>query len=277
MLNLKFPAIMGILNVTPDSFSDGGKYLDTQSAIAHARTMIAEGADIIDIGGESTRPGAEPISPEEELDRVIPVIEGVRAFSTVPLSIDTSTPAVMAAAADAVANLINDVRSLRREGALAMAARTGLPVCLMHMQGDPRTMQMNPVYDDLIGEITAFFEERMEQCARAGIGEEKILLDPGFGFGKTVDHNLVLINQLHQFEPLGRPLLVGLSRKSTIGAIVSGISKDRLIGSVAGAVIAYMHGASLLRVHDVGATRQALAVAVAIGNARVESGNKGNK
>ncbi|MEX0943178.1 MAG: dihydropteroate synthase [Pseudomonadales bacterium] len=277
MLDLKFPAIMGILNVTPDSFSDGGKYLDTQSAIAHARTMIAEGADIIDIGGESTRPGAEPISPEEELDRVIPVIEGVRAFSTVPLSIDTSTPAVMAAAADAGANLINDVRSLRREGALAMAARTGLPVCLMHMQGDPRTMQMNPVYDDLIGEITAFFEERMEQCARAGIGEEKILLDPGFGFGKTVDHNLVLINQLHQFEPLGRPLLVGLSRKSTIGAIVSGISKDRLIGSVAGAVIAYMHGASLLRVHDVGATRQALAVAVAIGNARVESGNKGNK
>lgn len=264
MLDLKFPAVMGILNVTPDSFSDGGRFFDTGSAVEHARLMINQGAHIIDVGGESTRPGAAPVSPDEELDRVIPVIEQIRAFSDIPLSVDTSTPAVMASAARAGVNLINDVRALRREGALASAAGTGLPVCLMHMQGDPRTMQMNPAYQDLIGEITAFFVERMEQCERAGIGQEKILLDPGFGFGKTVEHNLVLVNQLHRFARLGRPLLVGLSRKSTIGQIVSGMADDRVIGSVAGAVVAYLKGASVLRVHDVGATVQALAVAVAI-------------
>lgn len=276
MLDLKFPAVMGILNVTPDSFSDGGRFFDTGSAVDHARAMINQGADIIDIGGESTRPGAAPVSPDEELDRVIPVIEHIRAFSNIPLSVDTSTPAVMAAAAKAGASLINDVRALRREGALATAARTGLPVCLMHMQGDPRTMQMNPVYQDLIGEITAFFAERMEQCEQAGIGKDKILLDPGFGFGKTVEHNLVLVNQLHRFAQLGRPLLVGLSRKSTIGQIVSGMADDRVIGSVAGAVVAYLKGASVLRVHDVGATVQALAVAVAINSEAAPLGKAAN-
>jgi dihydropteroate synthase len=280
MLDLKFPAVMGILNVTPDSFSDGGRFFDTGSAVDHARALINQGAHIIDVGGESTRPGAAPVSPDEELDRVMPVIEQIRAFSDIPLSVDTSTPAVMAAAARAGVNLINDVRALRREGALASAASTGLPVCLMHMQGDPRTMQMNPVYQDLIGEITAFFVERMEQCERAGIGQEKILLDPGFGFGKTIEHNLVLVNQLHRFAHLGRPLLVGLSRKSTIGQIVSGMADDRVIGSVAGAVVAYLKGASVLRVHDVGATVQALAVAVAINsesaplNGALEQGSK---
>ena len=239
MLAMPFPAVMGILNVTPDSFSDGGRYLQHDRAIEHARQMIVEGADIIDIGGESTRPGAEPVSLGEELDRTIPVIEALRRESDIPISIDTSSGGVMLEAAAAGANLINDVRALHREGALEAAASTGLPVCLMHMQGEPGNMQDDPRYDDLVGEVLIFFQERMEQCERAGISTERLLLDPGFGFGKTPAQNLELIHRLPEFAAVGRPVLVGLSRKSTIGMIVTG--EDRLYGSVAGAVVAVQH------------------------------------
>ncbi len=262
MLAMPFPAVMGILNVTPDSFSDGGRYLQHDRAIEHARQMIVEGADIIDIGGESTRPGAEPVSLGEELDRTIPVIEALRRESDIPISIDTSSGGVMLEAAAAGANLINDVRALHREGALEAAASTGLPVCLMHMQGEPGNMQDDPRYDDLVGEVLIFFQERMEQCERAGISTERLLLDPGFGFGKTPAQNLELIHRLPEFAAVGRPVLVGLSRKSTIGMIVTG--EDRLYGSVAGAVVAVQQGAAIVRVHDVRPTVDALRVLRAI-------------
>ncbi len=268
MLSLELPAVMGVLNVTPDSFSDGGQFNDPERATARALQMVAEGAQIIDVGGESTRPGAEPVSIAEELTRTIPVIEAIRARCDIAISIDTSTPEVMHAAAEAGASLINDVRALRRPGALEAAAKSGLPVCLMHMQGEPANMQDNPRYDDLLADIRAFFLERMEQCAGAGISEERVLLDPGFGFGKTPEQNLLLINRLAEFAALGRPLLVGLSRKSTIGKIV-GAASDRLFGSVAGAVVATINGASILRVHDVAATVEALKVVTAIDRERV--------
>mgnify|MGYP003648834926 CR=1 FL=1 len=258
------PAIMGILNVTPDSFSDGGKFVQRDAALRHVEQMLQEGADVIDVGGESTRPGADPVSTQEELDRVVPVLESVRRISDIPLSVDTSTPEVMREAAAVGASLINDVRALRRDGAMAAAQQTGLPVCLMHMQGDPKTMQMHPVYQDLIGEIREFFVARIEACQEAGIQRELILLDPGFGFGKTPQQNLQLINQLDLFSDLGCPLLVGLSRKSTIGEVLQPQSDDRLVGSLVGAVWAYLRGASILRVHDVAATRDALAMATAL-------------
>ena len=258
------PAIMGILNVTPDSFSDGGKFVQRDAALRHVEQMLQEGADVIDVGGESTRPGADPVSTQEELDRVVPVLESVRHISDIPLSVDTSTPEVMREAAAVGASLINDVRALRRDGAMAAAQQTGLPVCLMHMQGDPKTMQMHPVYQDLIGEIREFFVARIEACQEAGIQRELILLDPGFGFGKTPQQNLQLINQLDLFSDLGCPLLVGLSRKSTIGEVLQPQSNDRLVGSLVGAVWAYLRGASILRVHDVAATRDALAMATAL-------------
>ena len=252
------PMVMGILNVTPDSFSDGGQFLNRDAAIWRVRQMIDEGADIIDVGGESTRPGADPVPPALELDRVIPVIETIRSLSDIVISVDTSTPEVMTAAVAAGANLINDVRALRREGALAAAAETGASVCLMHMKGDPKTMQLDPHYDDLFGEVTAFFRERMAACAEAGIPQENILLDPGFGFGKTPEHNLQLINRLDEFACLDAPLLIGLSRKSTLGKVLGSDTEDRLIASVTGAVAAYQKGASVLRVHDVKETVQAL-------------------
>jgi dihydropteroate synthase len=251
---------MGVINVTPDSFSDGGKFVSVPSALDRALAMISEKVDLIDVGGESTRPQADSISPQLELDRVIPVIKAIREHSDVCLSIDTSTPEVMAEAAAEGVDLINDVRALRRPGALKMAAQTGLPVCLMHMQGDPKTMQMNPQYTNLIEEINNFFSSRIEACHEAGIPRENIVLDPGFGFGKLPEHNLELVNRLDEFLGHGMPLLVGLSRKSTIARIVD----DRVIGSIAGAIMAVIHGAKVVRVHDVGETVEALKMVTAI-------------
>lgn len=264
MLALRYPAVMGILNVTPDSFSDGGRFNTVAAALAHSRAMIEAGADIIDVGGESTRPGALAVSLSEELERVVPVIERIRSVSDIPVSVDTSTPEVMRAAASAGASMINDVRALRRQGAVQAAAATGLPVCLMHMQGEPGTMQRAPRYHDLIGEIIAFFQERLDQCEKAGITPENVILDPGVGFGKTPAHNLQIINRLSEFRALGRPLLVGLSRKSTIAKMIGDTTRDRTFGSVAGAVMAVARGASIVRVHDVGPTVDALKVTAAI-------------
>lgn len=264
MLKITRPMVMGILNVTPDSFADGGRYLAPDHALERARQMIDEGVDIIDVGGESTRPGAAPVRVDEELARVVPVIEAIKAQCRVAVSVDTSTPEVMTAAAAAGADLINDVRALQREGALAAAAASGLPVCLMHMQGEPRTMQDKPAYDDIVGEIIAFFAARLQACDAAGIGRDKVLLDPGFGFGKTAVHNLQLINRLQGFVALGQPVLVGASRKSTIGLLLGDAEADRLQGSVAMAIAAFMRGASVLRVHDVAATVQALRVVAAV-------------
>jgi len=264
MLQIKRPMVMGILNVTPDSFIDGGRYLTLAPAVSQARLMIEQGADIIDVGGESTRPGATPVSVDEELARVIPVIEAIRAESDVPISIDTSSPEVMQAAAQAGADMINDVRALQRDGALTMAAGLGLPVCLMHMQGRPENMQQNPTYDNVVTDISEFFVERIRQCLAAGMPLSGIVLDPGFGFGKTIAHNLQLVNRLAEFSHLGCPLLVGLSRKSTIGKILGSVTTERLQGSVAAAVLAFINGASIVRVHDVEPTVQALRVVNAI-------------
>lgn len=250
------PVVMGILNVTPDSFSDGGRFVDLDTAFDHAMTMIGEGAHIIDIGGESTRPGAAAVSVSEEIDRVIPIIEKIRSVSSVPLSIDTSKPEVMSVAAEAGVNMINDVKALQAEGALKAAQTSELHVCLMHMKGEPRTMQDDPSYDDLVREIGEFFRERIAACEEAGISRSKLILDVGFGFGKTPVHNLMLINRLDEFRALGLPLLVGLSRKSTIGLI----DEDRLAGSIAGALAALENGADLFRVHDVKETVSALKV-----------------
>jgi len=248
------PLVMGILNVTPDSFSDGGQFVELDRAIAHAERMHSEGADIIDIGGESTRPGAEPISIEDELARVLPVLEGLRGLSQ-PLSIDTSKAEVIKEAAALGIDLINDVRALQQEGALDAAVKAQVPVCLMHMQGSPGSMQSNPDYEDLFTEINHFFKNRVAECVAAGISPEHIILDPGFGFGKTAQHNMALINRLEEFKVLNKPLLVGLSRKSTIGLINN---DERLIASVTGAVIAVQNGASIVRVHDVMETVSAL-------------------
>ncbi|XOV85960.1 MAG: dihydropteroate synthase [Pseudomonadota bacterium] len=264
MLNLSFPAVMGILNVTPDSFSDGGLFVEPAAALAHARRMISAGADLIDIGGESTRPGAAAVSVDVELERTVPLVRAIRKESDVPLSIDTSSPEVMREAASAGVDLINDVRALQRKGALAAAAETGLPVCLMHMQGQPATMQQNPHYSDLVAEIKAFFQARIAACEAAGIDRSRLLLDPGFGFGKTPAQNLRLINQLDTFTSFGLPILVGLSRKSTIGEVLGDPDEDRKYGSIAGAVMAVARGASIVRVHDVAETVQAIAVARAI-------------
>ncbi|MCB1694101.1 MAG: dihydropteroate synthase [Pseudomonadales bacterium] len=263
---------MGILNVTPDSFSDGGRFETLDAAVARARQMIDEGADIIDIGGESTRPGADPVPADVERERVIPVLKAIRAFSDIPVSVDTSSPEVIEAAAQAGASMINDVRALRRDGALAAAAATGLPICLMHMKGDPKTMQADPHYDDVVSEVIDFFMSRIGACESAGIDRDRLVLDPGFGFGKTPAHNLTLVNRLGMLKDLGRPLLVGLSRKSTIAKILAGGSADLVLGSVAGAVVAVLRGADIVRVHDVGPTVQALRVTTAIQRENI-SGN----
>ena len=254
VLDLTRPAVMGILNVTPDSFSDGGRYSVASEALYAAEKMAVEGAAIIDVGGESTRPGALAVSIEQELNRVIPVIESISSSVDVIISVDTSSPVVMTAAANAGASLINDVRALNRPGALEAAAETGLPVCLMHMQGNPEVMQSAPFYDDVFVELNLFFDAAIERCISAGISKHKLLIDPGFGFGKTLEHNLILMKRLDEFVMRGLPVLVGVSRKSMIGAILDRPVDQRLYGSLAAASYAVMKGAKVIRTHDVSAT-----------------------
>lgn len=255
---------MGILNVTADSFSDGGSFITRQAALRRAREMVAEGAAIVDVGGESTRPGASPVDVQEELDRVVPVIEAIRAELPTVVSVDTSKPGVMRAAVAAGAGLINDVRALREDGALQAAVELGVPVCLMHMQGEPRTMQVAPHYQDVITEVKAFLEERLAQCRQAGIQEGRLLIDPGFGFGKTVAHNLSLMKRLKEFMDLGVPVLVGASRKSLIGAVLEVPVDKRVYGSIALAALAVTQGASVIRAHEVAATVHAVKMAAAV-------------
>ncbi|MGA9032812.1 MAG: dihydropteroate synthase [Sulfuricaulis sp.] len=257
-LDLSRPAVMGILNVTPDSFSDGGVFLSRESAIAHARRMADEGADIIDVGGESTRPGAQPVSAQEEMDRVVPVIEALRGNFPLPISIDTSKPEVMRAAVAAGAGFINDVRALRDEGALEAAASLQVPVCLMHMQGEPRGMQENPRYRDVLSEIGDFLRTRLQAARAAGIPAQRLVIDPGFGFGKTLEHNLELLRGLKKLQSLGAPILVGLSRKSLIGKALGLPVEGRLQASVALALMAVQNSARIVRVHDVGPTVETL-------------------
>ena len=260
-LTLDRPRVVGILNVTPDSFSDGGLYADLDAAVAHGLAMVEQGADMLDVGGESTRPGAADVPLDEELSRVLPVIEALAARCAVPISIDTSKPDVMRAAVAAGAGMINDVYALRREGALDAAASLGVPVCLMHMQGEPRGMQDDPHYDDVVGEVHRFLTDRLFACELAGMDRRKVLVDPGFGFGKTLEHNLELLRELRRFADLGAGVYAGLSRKSMIGAITGrSAPAERVAGSVAAALIAVQHGAKLVRVHDVAATVDALAV-----------------
>lgn len=254
VLDLSRPHVMGILNVTPDSFSDGGRFAARDAALRHAAEMVAAGATLIDVGGESTRPGARPVSLVEELERVLPVVEAIAAELDVVISLDTSTPAVMREGARLGAGLINDVRSLRREGALQAAAETGLPVCLMHMLGEPGTMQQSPVYRDVVAEVGDFLAERLAVCVAAGIASERVLLDPGFGFAKTLAHNLSLFKRLEVLLALGRPLLVGVSRKSMIGQALGREVDRRLYGGLALAALAVAKGACILRVHDVAET-----------------------
>ncbi|MDU1143010.1 dihydropteroate synthase [Aeromonas rivipollensis] len=259
-LSLERPHVMGILNVTPDSFSDGGRFKQLELALAHARQMTEEGATLIDIGGESTRPGAPDVSEQEELDRVIPVVERMVQELDVMISLDTSKAAVMRAGCAAGAHLINDVRALLEPGALVAAAEADVPVCLMHMQGQPRTMQAEPHYDDLLGEVRAFFDERIAACLDAGIPRQHLLLDPGYGFGKTVVHNYQLLAEQQKLLDYGLPLLVGMSRKSMIGNLLGRPVDERLAGSLACALIGLQHGARIIRVHDVRATMDALRV-----------------
>ncbi len=263
-LDLSRPRVMGIVNVTPDSFSDGGKFSPTNLAVEHALQLIADGADILDIGGESTRPGATPVSLHDELSRVIPVIEALSAVTTVPLSIDTYKPEVMRAAIAAGADIVNDVRALQEEGALEIVANSSAGVCLMHMQGTPQTMQLNPSYADVIAEVKQFLTDRLEAALAHGIAKERILLDPGFGFGKTTAHNIALIQHLDTLVEIGLPLLVGLSRKSVLGKIAGGDEQQRLHASIAASVILAMKGAKIVRVHDVKATVDALKVVAAV-------------
>ena len=254
------PLVCGILNVTPDSFSDVGRFLDPQRAIAHGMELARQGADLIDIGGESTRPGAQPPTLDEELDRVAPVVQSLARLTDVPLSVDTSRPEVMREAVRVGASMINDVRALRMPGAPDAAAELGVPVCLMHMQGEPGTMQRSPRYHDVVSEVRRFLADRMRAAELAGVNQELILVDPGFGFGKTLAHNVTLLAELRQFTGLGARIMVGLSRKSMIGAITGRPVELRLAGSVAATIIAVQRGANVVRVHDVAATRDALAV-----------------
>ena len=256
---LRKPLIMGVLNVTPDSFSDGGCFVDVENAYHHAQDMIMQGADLIDIGGESSKPGAKPVSLTEELARVIPVIERIRAISDVCLSIDTCKAEVMKAAVMAGATFINDISALTGEGALFVAARLDVPVCLMHMQGVPQSMQDNPHYmNDVVDEINDFFRQRIEACLQTGLRRENIILDPGFGFGKSVSHNLCMVRRLNEFQQHGLPLLLGVSRKSTLGAALQLPVSERLSAGIALAVFAALQGVSIIRTHDVKETYQAL-------------------
>ena len=263
-LDLTHPLVMGVLNVTPDSFSDAGRFASPDEAVQHGLRLAAEGAALIDVGGESTRPGARPVTAEEELRRVLPVIEQLRRATTAVISIDTSKPEVMRAAASAGAGFINDVRALREPGALEAAAASGCGLCLMHMQGEPRTMQVAPHYRDVVGEVRAFLAARVAACRDAGIDAARITIDPGFGFGKSLEHNLTLLRHLPELAADGPPVLVGLSRKSTVGKLTGREPGERVYGSVALAVIAALKGAHIIRAHDVAATVDALKVAAAV-------------
>ena len=266
-LDLSRPRIMGVLNITPDSFSDGGDFFTLEKAVARAGQMVEEGAAIIDLGGESTRPGAAPVSVEEELRRVIPVIEALHAAVPVPVSVDTRKPAVMQAAVAAGAGLINDVNALQEAGAVEMAASLEVPVCLMHMQGNPETMQDTPSYIDVVDEVAGYLQARATVCMQQGIPKERILLDPGFGFGKTVTHNLLLLQQLERLVETGFPVLVGLSRKSLIGKVLDLPVDKRLYPGLALAALAVWKGAALVRCHDVRATREAVEMCQAVRDA----------
>lgn len=263
-LDLNRIHIMGILNVTPDSFSDGGKYNSLDSALFQAERMVSEGASFIDVGGESTRPGAVEVSLQEEMDRVLPVIEKLAGRLDVVISVDSSSPELLSEAVALGMGLINDVRALQRDGALQVAADSGLPVCLMHMQGSPQTMQDNPNYQDAVSDVADFFQQRIDACVSAGIAQENLILDPGFGFGKTLTHNLMLLKRLKDFASFGMPLLVGLSRKSMLGLLTDREVGERLSSSISSAVIAAMHGANIIRVHDVPETVDAIKIAQAV-------------
>ena len=263
-LDLGAPVVMGVLNVTPDSFSDGGRFRTVELARDQAGLLAREGAAIIDVGGESTRPGAAAVDEADECRRVIPVVEALARELAVPVSVDTSKPGVMRAAVAAGAGMINDVRALREPGALEAAAECGVPVCLMHMQGEPRTMQAAPHYVDVVAEVKEFLAQRIEACTKAGIPRGRIAVDPGFGFGKTLDHNLALLASLDRFLELGVPLLVGLSRKSMIGTITGRAIDERTAGSIAAATLAAWKGAHIIRAHDVAGTVDALAVVRAL-------------
>jgi len=265
-LDLSQPAIMGVLNVTPDSFSDGGNFFSVEKSLQHAQRMVDEGAAIIDVGGESTRPGAAPVSLDEELERVIPVIEALASSLSVPVSIDTRKPIVMQAAVAAGAGLINDVNALQEPGAVEMAAGLGVPVCLMHMQGIQESMQQSPDYQDVVTEVATFLQGRADACLAAGMSEQQIILDPGFGFGKTVEHNLQLLQHLEQLVSTGFPVLVGLSRKSLIGKVLGLPVDNRLYPSVALAVLAVWKGAAIVRCHDVRETSEAIRMCHAVMN-----------
>ena len=263
--DLSRPLIMGIVNVTPDSFSDGGKFLAREAAIAHALCLHGQGADLLDVGGESTRPGADDVSVEEELSRVLPVVEAMVA-KNFPVSIDTQKPLVMQAAVAAGACLINDVNALQADGAMAVAAASDVGICLMHRQGTARTMQIDPHYDDVVAEVKAFLLTRANAAVAAGITRTRIILDPGFGFGKTRAHNVTLVNALSELAAAGFPILAGLSRKSLLGQFTGQLPEERLAASVAAAIIAVQKGAAIIRVHDVAATKDALTVLGALEN-----------
>ncbi|MCG8027935.1 MAG: dihydropteroate synthase [Candidatus Thiodiazotropha taylori] len=264
-LDLSQPRVMGILNLTPDSFSDGGRFTARDAAIRHALQMIKEGAAMVDIGGESTRPGAQPVTAQQEMDRVIPLIEALAGEIEVPISVDTSKAEVMREAVSAGAGMINDVMALRDSGALQAAAEAAVPVCLMHMQGEPRTMQCNPHYDDVVEDVKTFLQQRLDACLASGIPQDRLIVDPGFGFGKTLSHNLALLDNLQDLELLGVPVLVGISRKSMIGTLLGDRAvEERLYGSLAAAVMAAMKGSAILRVHDVRATADALKIVSAV-------------
>jgi dihydropteroate synthase len=258
-LPLDFPLIMGVVNITPDSFSDGGRFLSAQAAIDQATRLMQEGAAILDIGAESTRPGARAVSEDEELARLMPVLEAIRELP-VPVSVDTRRAGVMRAALSSGASMINDIEALTLPGTLKAVAASECAVCLMHKQGDPATMQQDPRYEDVVAEVSAYLAARMAAAEGAGVAHERIVVDPGFGFGKTVAHNLALLRNLRRLAPKGTPVLAGLSRKSMLGAITGRPVEDRLAGSVAAALLAAQHGATILRVHDVAATRDALAL-----------------
>ncbi|MBJ9978075.1 dihydropteroate synthase [Pseudomonas sp. S75] len=267
VLDLSRTHVMGILNVTPDSFSDGGRFDQRDAALRHAQSMVDAGATLIDVGGESTRPGARVVSAAEELERVAPIVEAIASRLDVIVSVDTSTPVVMREVARLGAGLINDVRALERDGALAAAAETGLPVCLMHMRGEPGNMQDDPRYDDVTAEVARYLEQRMAACAAAGIEAERIVLDPGFGFAKTLAHNLSLFKHMQALHSLGRPILVGVSRKSMIGLALDRPVGERLYGSLALAGLAMTMGARILRVHDVAETVDVVRMIAAVQNA----------
>lgn len=271
-LTLDRPRVVGVLNVTPDSFSDGGEHATLEAAVAHGLRMVEDGADMLDVGGESTRPGAADVTSQEELDRVVPVIERLARETGVPISVDTSKPAVMRAAAVAGAGMVNDIFALRREGALDAVAATGMAVCVMHMQGEPRSMQVAPHYDDVVAEVHRFLADRVLACEMAGIERHRVMVDPGFGFGKNLAHNLSLLRALERFADLGAGIYVGMSRKRMIGDLTAREQpRDRVAGSLAAHLIAVQRGALMVRTHDVGATRDALAVWRALDSGRFPS------